>query len=117
MQKIQSVEHVIELLENAVKDRGADWVYPLEWKHRDGPCRYFIDGKPGCIIGHVIYQLGGGPDDVEEGEGVFGLEVWNRVLEISDDYKILEILEILSTAQTAQDYGTSWGEAVAAAYA
>ena len=44
-------------LERAVEERGADFVYPEEWRETR-MCRYRLpDGRPGCIVGLAMSYL------------------------------------------------------------
>ena len=49
--------NVLAALEAVVAERGADWVYPDEWRD-DGVCRYVVDGCPACIVGAALAHLG-----------------------------------------------------------
>ena len=117
--EILTAERVWELLDNAVADRGADYVYP---KQDDLPygnvCLYWHPGDndgaggPGCIVGHVLTQLGVDPDTLQqhEGDSAFHLLMEDEVYPTT-----LEAARILSDVQRRQDEGFSWGEAVTSA--
>jgi hypothetical protein len=56
-----TLEQVTEALEAAVAEKGADFVYPVEWRPGGDPngiCRYRRDGKPACIWGNAFARLG-----------------------------------------------------------
>lgn len=105
-----TLEKAIELAENAVADRGADYVYTNPEGNRD-TCHY-IHSKPGeplvvgCIVGHMLNQLG------------IDLHAINNVADILDVKKGLEEREILtmdrwasaflSRLQRRQDDGANW---------
>jgi hypothetical protein len=73
----------------------------------DGMCVYFHDGRPSCIVGHVVSYLGFESTDVEEGVGVEALPFVDL---LSGD-----VVKVLSVAQEVQDYDIAWGEALQSA--
>jgi hypothetical protein len=90
---------IITLLEQAVAERGEDYVYD---RHKG--CYYFIDGEPGCIVGLVATYLGLGPGDLVEHHGAAQQEAihatpWAK--------------HLLTVAQGQQDFGRPWGAALA----
>jgi len=118
-----TVARALELLDQAVAERGADFVYPEDWKvvvPRDGAkdtpmCVYVHDGQPRCIVGQVLVKHGLKPAKLAfyEGHGV------TSVLKALGDSGVLSfehgVLTLLRTAQDLQDDGCSWGGAVAKA--
>lgn len=104
-----TVEKVLPLFEKAVADRGADFEYPKDnedWIDDNDQCLYFLkDGTPACIIGVVLHELGQGPDDVTEGMGAD----LQPLIEFEFDDKAKFLAE---RAQSYQDNGYTWGEAV-----
>lgn len=127
-----SKENVIAALERAVALKGADYVYDAG-NASTGECAYTTpDGKPSCIVGYVIADL------QPELLPVFGAaERWESetnedsgetefypadVFAISSAANYVPewkpedgVVSILLTAQTRQDAGQSWGDALEAA--
>lgn len=104
-------DEAIELLDRAVKEKGADYIY----EHRadeasEDACLYFYDGKPSCIVGHVLAYKGLTGEQAElldfEGTGIFYLQ-GNGYLDVDE-----RTLKTLARAQQDQDHGNSWGVAV-----
>ncbi|RAV17550.1 hypothetical protein DQP57_00565 [Mycobacterium colombiense] len=76
-------------------------------------CRYVNDGKPGCIVGHALWNLGM-VDETTEGKGFNDDGIWglDKYLNLNlDPYEYTW----LRAAQDEQDTGAPWGKAVAAA--
>ena len=88
-----------------------DYVYE---KDRGETCTYSTkDGKPSCIIGHVIYRL-----DPEVFQNLVELENDGEAIGIGDlpwayQFRDFEITA-MERAQTRQDTGEPWGYAVKA---
>ena len=97
-------ETLRDLIARAVAEKGEDYIYPEDEKDGDDGemCRYFYDGRPSCIIGHVLSYLG--IDEAVEGAGA---EVALDGLGFS-----YEELRAADEAQTAQDEGCAWGQAL-----
>lgn len=92
-----------DLLARAVAEKGEDYVYPEEEKDGVG-CHYFYEGRPSCIIGHVLSYLG--MTEGPEGSGaIFAL----RRLGFSPAEEYAAV-----AAQESQDAGRTWGDALAA---
>lgn len=99
-----------ELLQRAVNEKGADYVYPERFN-----CRYFNeDGGPSCIVGHVLDYKGLTLDDVP------GVENTAALLTIRGD-GVIKCDDLtsraLQEAQNVQDCGEPWGYALAEALA
>lgn len=99
-----TVEMVTPVLEALVAEFGEGYVYKEEVRKagRDAECLYQEDGKPSCIVGHVLYRLGVKYDSEWEYWGA------RRVLGDAPE----EVKEGLSRAQGYQDCGKTWGEAL-----
>lgn len=101
--------NVTKALKDAVKARGADYVYG---DHFGEQCEYVRDQKPACLVGEVLATSFHIPIDV-----LSELETTaDDVLYILRAEGLLvytaEAQEMLTTAQGLQDTGTPWGEAV-----
>lgn len=113
MSKPLTYEEAVTLLDKAVEDKGADYVYPRHEGEEGseaaeaGGCMYREDdGSPSCIVGHVIAYAGGDLRRVPEGLGA-GHAVKLAGLSVDETTETL-----LIRAQMAQDSGASWGMAV-----
>lgn len=117
-------ERTLELIDQAVRERGKEFVYPTEWKTHAGRwddevldlaydraptlCMYVQRDQvgPACIVGYVLHEYGVSLGELSSTEGIaasgacesFGVDIESR--------------ELLMTAQNAQDVGKSWGEAL-----
>lgn len=100
------VPQVLNLLEIAVSERGADFIYS-QYQEADGEigCRYRgINGQPLCIAGVALNEAGLLGSLVEDNT------VTNQsglVGKVSQD-----ALAVLGAAQLAQDCYETWGEAL-----
>ena len=127
--KHMTYEEVLAILNDAVAERGADWVYPdqnecddcsygeqCDWHCAEG-CRYFnYDKQPCCIVGYVIDKVVDTSQldtIILEGERAWAvldkLEMWQ---ELTLDERTKELLQV---AQERQDNHIPWGKAVAIA--
>lgn len=112
---ILDADGAIRCLRTVVFEKGADYVYQ---SGSDGLCFNFRDGEPSCIVGHVFALLGLTAEKAEElgVDGARSVIPSCQVLSQSDfDWNFdNNAAEILNTAQGVQDYGWTWGEALAA---
>lgn len=103
----------IELLNRAVAERGADYVYREDPKAFDAEdevrcVNTFDDGTPGCIVGQVCFYAGLDAEDLASNRfSPVDTLVAEEVLNIDSD-----VIELLSEAQSRQDGGDTWGKAV-----
>lgn len=129
-----TTEEVLKALDEAVAERGADYVYERA-EHGD-QCQYSLDGQPSCIVGHVLAKLD--PEkfqqvveyeqttgssfpfyafDRGDGRNLYGDLIASEEFEPGEPtYPTLEVdekaAEILRIAQREQDGARPWGEAV-----
>ncbi len=112
-----TVENVKATVEDLIEEFGADHVY--EFPNRDpydhtqnGVCVYQVEGKPSCIVGHVVARLN--PEFFQEiikaGEGLnstgsSGLFQAGLARDEEDTEFFVRRL------QRYQDGGDTWGEA------
>ena len=124
--KTMTYGEVLAILNQAVAERGADWVYPdqvdcpvcidqepCDWHCSEG-CRYFtLDKQPCCIVGYFIDKaIDTSQLDVSilEGEhATNALATLERWEELSLDERTWELLVL---AQAHQDSYEPWGKAV-----
>jgi hypothetical protein len=120
---------VLAILNQAVAERGADWVYPdhvdcvtcrdqepCDWHCSEG-CRYFTyDKQPCCIVGYFIDKaIDTSQLDVTTFEGEHAsntLATLERWEELSLDERTMELLIL---AQAHQDSYKTWGDSVSLA--
>lgn len=116
MEKIQTTdEAVMETLRAVVAER-PDYVYDSEAVDENGVpmCVYVADGAPSCLVGHVLHRLGVPLDALsvfDESGGKDAQLVVRRVLDGTSG----ATAHRLWAAQSAQDNGETWGEALEAA--
>lgn len=96
------------LIQRAIDEKGADYVYPEAWSIN---CRYFNgDGSPSCIVGHVLHYAGVDGNDwygTDNNESNVHNLAEDGVLALADATRIL-----LGVAQARQDHGATWDEAM-----
>jgi hypothetical protein len=98
-------------IRRAVEERGADFVYPDEWKMSERPsthaqCQYRRgDGTPACIVGLAMSYLR--PDVV--------LTEFVSAHDVLGGHATRNAIEFAANAQACQDDGATWGEALASA--
>lgn len=112
--KIKSVEQARELLVKAVEDRGVNYTY--DYKFDSAVCRYVHrDGEPGCIIGHVLEQMGR-LDEVEYDTtlNTSGVDTLHHEIGLFSGVEKETLFEGLQSAQGEQDSGGTWGKALQA---
>lgn len=103
---VLTVDGARSLLERAIGERGKAYVYEPP-AGVDGFAYFDSDGKPSCLIGHLLHYLDFGPGDVPEGSNVW--------LGMRDLFPAAAgVMEGLDAAQARQDEGWSWGDALAA---
>lgn len=101
----------LKLLERAVAEKGADYTVDL--------CRYFDDGEPACIVGHVFSYVGATEGDLHMGYDAHQVASANtaelRTIDVQGVKITPKAREVLSAAQQAQDRGKTWGNALKSA--
>lgn len=109
----------LELLERAVQERGEDFVYSKIPNPRAGEddflndalCLYFHGGAPSCIVGLALSYEGATQHDFEPYE--------NMGASCIDEIDGLELTfnarRVFDEAQSKQDAGFTWGDAIDAA--
>jgi hypothetical protein len=107
-------------LDRAVARKGVNYVYTADIKPDDQYVYVNDDGTPGCIVGHVLLDLGVPASAFLHGSvpGLFGTAERINVtrfgmmkdalpIEFADN----RVLYALTRAQELQDDGAAWGEA------
>lgn len=136
--QIPTPRDVVEALRGAVEERGADYVYVNPQGQTAGvrddldnlPSCFYVHGTaPGCIAGTALVRLGVPLQNLLDFEGSMASEaVEGTIPLIVEDFptsygakgyaaqdKINIVSRILVAAQTVQDAGGTWGEALTAA--
>lgn len=104
---------VLDMLKREVEKKGADYVDPGA---NDFGCRYVNEDQktPSCIVGHILINNKIVPPD-------FFFEHNLNETDVSDVSEHVPMtpaaLEALVAAQSKQDRGATWGEALKAAKA
>lgn len=113
-------DRAVELLDRAVAEKGEEYVYEIPYS--PGECAYFHDERPGCIVGHVLAYAGLERDDLRGRESLTfpgALRGDLNVMAGPDslaEYGVLSAddrtVTLLAEAQSKQDEGTPWYDAV-----
>ena len=108
-----TLEETIELARQAVEDRGADFVYPDEWRTdgtRQGWCRYAVieDGQltPACIVGHILDQV-----SLLNESYLLEEDPASNLTAVEDNFDYYA-RRFLDEIQGFQDRNFTWGDAV-----
>ena len=99
----------LHTLRQVVAEKGAGYVYPESEKKASrgnlAPvCQYRVNGRPSCIIGHVLDRLGIVTEPRHEGHGA------GHVVAVYGGSE--QVASLADTAQIMQDVGRTWGEAL-----
>lgn len=95
------LDDALNALRETVAVRGGDFVY-------EGQCVYQLNGKPACIVGHVLARLL--PEEWRETEIV--KRNLSAYLLAEHGLASLDAANALDAAQSAQDQEIPWGEAL-----
>lgn len=114
-----TADDALEALRTAVKGR-EDYVYP--WWEAGGSraCKYVRDGAPSCLVGHALHALGIPLDTLtvlDSYQNGSGVAAGTLPQHLPSGTLTVEAAGVFGAAQTAQDTGESWGEALASAAA
>jgi hypothetical protein len=109
-----TADQVMQTLREVVAER-PDYVYevPEGYAAETNVSCYYVHGDvPGCVVGHVLNRLGVPLSDLAlvEGRGAYKVVDW--FLNITDPDGVVDVEHVLSVAQSRQDRGDSWGEAL-----
>lgn len=121
--------NILDALEEAVAEKGPEYVYANEWGQSSlneigessGISCNYVHGEgenliPGCIAGNVLNRLGISLGTLTLFERS---PVEDVLIGLADEGYInrveFSVAEIIQAAQTAQDLGFSWGDALKAA--
>jgi hypothetical protein len=104
-----------EALVAAIEQRGADFVYPEDWKvdvgyGKTGCVYYKKDVGAACIIGKALENLG---VDVEKLQDGGTANWWSAGMALAHvGVRDNPLMEAATIAQSRQDKGKPWGEAL-----
>jgi len=125
MEKIITAEETLRLLTRAVEEKGEGHVYPtFPGTTTTLSCYYAKDGKPSCIVGHVLFDLGVPISDMthDDENGRYGRislgVIGGHRASLRSHYGLTfdnAAWSMLCVAQEVQDCREPWGEALAAA--
>lgn len=102
-------EQVHEAIKAVVEERGADFIYPDEWKYTNDCLYVRPDGDgPACIVGAVLHHLGVPLSLLSANEGRPAYALVHYLGGVSP-----RAGDALAWAQGVQDTGKTWGEALA----
>lgn len=114
---ILDAKGAIGLLRLVVFEKGADHTYSRVPGSFGPVCVNFYDGEPSCIVGHVLANLGVSAEKAAEMEVSHNVSVVNVARNLKRcgyEWEIGEdAVDLLEEAQTLQDNGHTWGEALA----
>lgn len=79
----------------------------------EGVCRYVIDGRPACLIGHALWNLGL-INDTFDATGSNGCTAYGVLEHLGLDVTEFE-KDWLACAQSFQDSKHTWGDSVQSA--
>lgn len=122
----QEIAEARTLLVRAIEEKGADYIYPRskseqclyqeyeiedEWTStEDGEkyVKYANPTGPSCIVGHVAYYKGIDPKVLLDFEGSNA----SNMIRQAEMFTSIGVREALTAAQTIQDEGGTWGDAL-----
>jgi hypothetical protein len=97
-----TTEDALRALEEAVAEKGEDYIYPEAGK----TCYYALDGAPSCLVGNALHRLGYSILQLEEFRS-------HPICSLPADVPMEDrALDAFIRAQEAQDAGAPWGEAL-----
>lgn len=114
-----------DLLRKAVELKGKDYIYPT-YPYSSLGCYYAKEGKPDCIVGHVLFDLGvpiadmsWDEEGLERGSMASGnIDIHRLYLQRAHGLTFEDAAwEMLCSAQTVQDDRETWGVALRSAEA
>jgi hypothetical protein len=111
-------DEAVRGLRLALEARGETYVYP----RKDNMCNYVHNGVPDCLVAEALHQIGVPMETLDWMQvnlseiGEYDGEEDRYIVAAAPSVDITpEAVEVFANAQSAQDVGTPWGEAVAEA--
>jgi hypothetical protein len=116
-------EKALALLAAEVRTEGPQFIYKKDERVDENGdmqginCRYVEDGNPSCLVGRVLFRAGVPIEAISALDTQFeGISESIQDAKFPDDVNLtLDAREVLQAAQTSQDAGQTWGEALRAA--
>lgn len=120
-------EKAISLLEQAVSERGSDFIYDHPLKKIQGEddkemtlggCWYELNGAPSCGVGAALHKAGTPIpvlDSLDQSLGDTAIPDVAWILEDHGVHLTQEALRVFETFQGLQDLNYTWGTALEAA--
>jgi len=106
-------------LQTLVDAAGEDFVYTQRPDTAGTKCVYVHEGKPDCIVGQFLAGLGVSIERLERADARFGGVPAYELLDQLVHEGVVEgswwTFSALNSAQSAQDDGNTWGEALRSA--
>ena len=110
-------DRVVEVTKQVVAEHGMEHVYEKPMVNRLGGemamCLYVHNGRPSCLVGHVLHRLGVPLDVLAQGDDQ-SQDASSMCYEVlyNTDFADEMIASFLSTVQATQDAGYTWGYAL-----
>jgi hypothetical protein len=108
MSEFLTYDRALELLREVIFEKGEDFVY--EAVGPDEECLYVHDGRPACIVGHVLVRAGVSLAELVEVETCTPMDTHRgpAFLTWADEHA----RRLLTRVQDGQDNGKPWGVAL-----
>lgn len=107
---------VLDLMCEIVAEFGVDHVYkriPGRYGNFAGCFNWDIENScPSCLIGHVVYRLGASPELLTVCVGDAASSLIRKFASASGLRLEYGVMDVLGAAQSSQDDGKTWGEAL-----
>lgn len=100
-----------------VQEAGPDYVYErVQLESGETVCQYVDNGAPSCLVGHFLHRMGVPIESLSLGDtrlGEAALDLLERLAEHQEIEGVtLKVSRALQVAQSTQDEGMSWGQAL-----
>lgn len=110
----------LELLQAEVDEKGADFIYKAELRVSSSThvtCKYAEDGCPSCLIGRALFRAGVAIERLELLDQAYdGMSIGVVEADFDGEVELTEdAVAVFAAAQSVQDRGWSWGEALSRA--
>lgn len=77
-----------------------------------GDCEYALNGKPACLVGVALFELGLDIETLKDFDDSYGVIAEVIDAEQGTIFEVDSPIEDISVIQSAQDMGTSWGDSI-----
>lgn len=105
----------LDLIKEAVDERGKGYIYPpslIDSLTKDGSCLYADKGQPSCLVGVVLHKAGISVAALKRFDRHKDAGVPTELVEVGLLDIPVESALILTRAQSLQDTGHTWGDAL-----